>query len=68
MSGSTRKSDLSFVALFFRLFCSVVTLVVIFTFRYYLKYQNPRVEYISAFWNVANFDNCVKLYDAARKQ
>ncbi len=46
----------------------LLTLVVIFAFRYYLKYQNRRVEYISAFWNVANFDNCVKLYDAARKQ
>lgn len=42
--------------------------LIFLVFRYYLKYQNRRVEYISAFWNVANFDTTVKLYDAARKQ
>lgn len=35
---------------------------------YYLKYQNKRGDYITAFWNVANWDYAQKLYDAALKK
>jgi Fe-Mn family superoxide dismutase len=33
---------------------------------YYLKYQNRRVEYVGAFWNVVDWDEIGRRYDAAR--
>jgi Fe-Mn family superoxide dismutase len=34
---------------------------------YYLKYQNRRADYLKAFWNVVNWSEAAKHYDAARK-
>ncbi|HXT13551.1 MAG TPA: superoxide dismutase [Candidatus Angelobacter sp.] len=34
---------------------------------YYLKYQNKRGDYLKAFWNVVNWNEVAKHYEAAKK-
>jgi Fe-Mn family superoxide dismutase len=33
---------------------------------YYLKYQNKRPDYLDAFWNVVNWDEVARRFDAAK--
>ncbi|GAA1791410.1 MULTISPECIES: superoxide dismutase [Leucobacter] len=35
---------------------------------YYLDYLNVRADYVSAFWNIANWQDVAKRFDAARTQ
>jgi superoxide dismutase, Fe-Mn family len=34
---------------------------------YYLKYQNKRADYLKGWWNVVNWNEVGKIYDAAKK-
>lgn len=45
---------------------SPVLAIDVWEHAYYLKYQNKRADYISAFWNLVNWDEANRLFAAAK--
>jgi len=45
----------------------ILMVIDVFEHAYYIDYKNDRAKFIEGFWNIVNWDEVSKRFDAAKK-